>query len=127
GHNFGAPHDNQGGAACVTTPGTFLMNPFTNGSQQFSQCNLDQIASVINARNCRSPIDDGGDGGDGGGDGDGDDLDCNFSIDFSNGAQGFTFVPDGQTPQFTTGRVANGALTIDVGGVNNDDVTNMIG
>src|SRR5690606_9568157 len=40
---------------------------------------------------------------------------------------GFTFVPDGQTPQFTTGRVANGALTIDVGGVNNDDVTNMIG
>jgi len=32
GHNFGAPHDNENGSPCATTPGTFLMNPFLNGT-----------------------------------------------------------------------------------------------
>lgn len=50
GHNFGAPHDNQGGSACAGTPGTFLMNPFINGSDTFSPCSLDQIRpNVLNA------------------------------------------------------------------------------
>lgn len=47
GHNFGAPHDNQSGSVCVATPGTFLMNPFINGSNQFSQCSLQQIDNLL--------------------------------------------------------------------------------
>ncbi|PON16017.1 hypothetical protein C2W62_20725 [Candidatus Entotheonella serta] len=27
GHNFGAPHDNQGGSTCASTPSGFIMNP----------------------------------------------------------------------------------------------------
>jgi len=51
GHNFGAPHDNQGGA-CGSVPGTFLMNPFLNGSDQFSQCSVRQIQPVVNNASC---------------------------------------------------------------------------
>ena len=57
GHNFGAPHDNQGGSACSSTPGTFLMNPSINGSDQFSQCSLDQIQPVVAAASCITVID----------------------------------------------------------------------
>ena len=57
GHNFGAPHDNQGGSACSSTPGNFLMNPFINGSDQFSQCSLDQIQPVVNGASCITVID----------------------------------------------------------------------
>ena len=57
GHNFGAPHDNQGGSACANTPGNFLMNPSINGSDQFSQCSLTQIASVLSRVNCLVPVD----------------------------------------------------------------------
>ena len=56
GHNFGAPHDNQGGSACAGTPGNFLMNPFINGSDQFSQCSLGQMQSNVTAASCISPI-----------------------------------------------------------------------
>ena len=52
GHNFGAPHDNQNGSPCATTPGTFLMNPFLNGNDQFSPCSLSQIQPVINGATC---------------------------------------------------------------------------
>ncbi len=47
GHNFGAPHDNQSGSPCQSTPGNFLMNPSINGSDQFSACSLTQMASTI--------------------------------------------------------------------------------
>jgi hypothetical protein len=58
GHNFGAPHDNQSGSACASTPGSFLMNPSLNGSDEFSQCSLDQIAPVVDAASCLEPVDD---------------------------------------------------------------------
>lgn len=52
GHNFGAPHDNQGGSPCASTPGTFLMNPFINGSDTFSQCSLTQIRPNVQNAAC---------------------------------------------------------------------------
>ncbi len=57
GHNFGAPHDNQGGSACASTPGNFLMNPSINGSDQFSQCSLNQIAPIVANASCLVPGD----------------------------------------------------------------------
>ena len=59
GHNFGAPHDNQGGSVCAGTPGNFLMNPFINGSDQFSQCSLSQMQPNVAAASCISPINGG--------------------------------------------------------------------
>ncbi len=52
GHNFGAPHDNENGSPCSTTPGTFLMNPFLNGSDQFSPCSVWQIQPVVDRASC---------------------------------------------------------------------------
>lgn len=52
GHNFGAPHDNQSGSVCSATPGTFLMNPSINGSEQFSDCSLGQMANFVNNAMC---------------------------------------------------------------------------
>jgi hypothetical protein len=60
GHVFGAPHDGEGGSACATTPTDFLMAPRINGSQQFSQCSLEQIAPRIEAAACLSPLQSGG-------------------------------------------------------------------
>ena len=57
GHNFGAPHDNQGGSPCATTPGTFIMNPSLNGSDQFSQCSINQMQPTINNASCLTDID----------------------------------------------------------------------
>jgi len=57
GHNFGAPHDNQGGSACSNSPRGFLMNPSINGSDQFSQCSLSQIAPVVARARCLVPAD----------------------------------------------------------------------
>ena len=57
GHNFGAPHDNQGGSPCASTPGDFIMNPFLNGSDQFSQCSIDQMQPEINNASCITVID----------------------------------------------------------------------
>ena len=56
GHNFGAPHDNQNGSACESTPGNFLMNPFINGSDEFSQCSLTQMQPEINSATCLTVI-----------------------------------------------------------------------
>ena len=55
-HNFGAPHDNQAGP-CASTPGTFIMNPSLNGSDQFSPCSISQMQSIINNASCLSVID----------------------------------------------------------------------
>ena len=57
GHIFGAPHDNQSGSPCASTPGTFLMNFFLNGSDQFSQCSIDQMLPVIDTVSCLTTID----------------------------------------------------------------------
>jgi len=56
GHNFGAPHDNQSGSPCASTPDTFLMNPFLNGSDQFSPCSVSQIQPVVNGASCLTVI-----------------------------------------------------------------------
>ncbi len=56
GHNFGAPHDNQGGSPCAGTAGNFIMNPFLNGSDQFSQCSIDQMQPTINSASCLTDI-----------------------------------------------------------------------
>ena len=58
GHNFGAPHDNQGGSPCASTPGNFLMNPSINGSDTFSQCSLSQIAPIVNGASCLVDVGD---------------------------------------------------------------------
>ncbi len=52
GHNFGAPHDNENGSPCASTPGTFLMNPFLNGRDQFSPCSMSQIQPVVDRASC---------------------------------------------------------------------------
>ncbi len=57
GHNFGAPHDNQSGSSCASTAGTFIMNPSLNGSDQFSQCSLDQIQPAVQNAACITDID----------------------------------------------------------------------
>ena len=56
GHNFGAPHDNQSGSACSSTPGNFIMNPFLNGSTQFSSCSLQQMSPNVNQAACVTSI-----------------------------------------------------------------------
>ena len=57
GHNFGAPHDNQGGSPCAGTPGNFIMNPSLNGSDEFSQCSVNQMQPTINNASCLTDID----------------------------------------------------------------------
>jgi len=56
GHNFGAPHDGTAGSACEAETGSFLMAPSLNGSNQFSQCSLDQMADDIAAASCITPL-----------------------------------------------------------------------
>jgi hypothetical protein len=56
GHNFGAPHDAETGTACESTPPNFLMAAQLNGSNQFSQCSLDQMQPVIAAAQCITPL-----------------------------------------------------------------------
>ncbi len=56
GHNFGAPHDNQGGSPCSSTPNGFIMNPFLNGSDTFSTCSLDQMVPEIASASCLVPV-----------------------------------------------------------------------
>ncbi len=120
GHNTGAPHDNQSGSSCGFEPGTFLMNPSINGSDEFSGCSRTRIDSYLSGVSCLVPPD--------GGDPPPPSGNCEFSANFSNGsADNFVFLPDAQTPQFTVGSVAGGRLNVDVGGINNADVTNMTG
>ena len=59
GHNFGAPHDDQGGSPCAATPAGFVMSPWLNAAaDQFSQCSLDQMASEIAAASCLADVQD---------------------------------------------------------------------
>ena len=57
GHNFGAPHDNQSGSACASTPGNFIMNPIINNSEEFSQCSLQRIQPEVDSASCITVID----------------------------------------------------------------------
>lgn len=55
GHNFGAPHDGE--AACAATPTTtYLMAPQLNGSQQFSQCSIEQMQPLALGGSCLTPV-----------------------------------------------------------------------
>lgn len=56
GHNFGAPHDNQGGSACATTPNGFIMNPSSNGTSTFSTCSLQQMQPNVDRAACVTTI-----------------------------------------------------------------------
>ena len=118
GHNFGAPHDNQAGSACASTPGNFLMNPSINGSDQFSQCSLQQMQGVLNTRSCLVDIEE-------------PDptpvANCNGQVNFASGTNGYSFINDPQTPAYTSSSVSGGALNVAVGGVDNADITNMEG
>ncbi len=56
GHNFGAPHDGTPGSACESETGDFLMAARLNGSDEFSQCSLDQMAdNILQAETQRDP------------------------------------------------------------------------
>jgi hypothetical protein len=50
GHNFDAPHDGQNECADETFRG--IMNPSINGSQEFSQCSLEQMQPAVAAASC---------------------------------------------------------------------------
>jgi hypothetical protein len=56
GHNFGAPHDGDPDQACATTPETFLMAPSITGSDQFSQCSIEQMQIEIASASCLTDI-----------------------------------------------------------------------
>ena len=58
GHNFGAPHDGTPGncSAVDTSPNEYLMEPTLNGSDQFSQCSLDEMADDIAQAGCITPL-----------------------------------------------------------------------
>ena len=123
GHNFGAPHDNQSGSACAATAGTFLMNPSLNGSDQFSQCSVQQINNVLSVNNaCLVDVDVPTPAP-----APAPTASCEGEINFASGANGFSFIDDAQTPAYTSGSVSNGSLNVAVGGVDNADITNMEG
>ncbi len=57
GHNFGAPHDGE--SPCADVTGEFIMATSLNGSRQFSQCSLDQMADDIEraeVQGCIKPL-----------------------------------------------------------------------
>ena len=57
GHNFGAPHDGE--SPCADVTGDFIMAASLNGSKQFSQCSLDQMADDIaraEVQGCITPL-----------------------------------------------------------------------
>lgn len=55
GHNFGAPHDNELGSACETTPDGFLMSPEITGNS-FSDCSIEQMTPEILAATCLADV-----------------------------------------------------------------------
>ena len=128
GHNFGAPHDNQGGSACASTPGTFIMNPFLNGSDQFSSCSLSQMQPVIAGASCITPITTPPPPPPPAG--------TIFTARFNANADGFTYVDDAfgtAQPTFAIGQFSpsvgfsGGGLQILLGGLNDTTVLNMSG
>jgi hypothetical protein len=53
GHSFGAPHD--GDAACADTPKSFLMSPYINGSDRFSNCSSGVVQKRLEKSSCLAP------------------------------------------------------------------------
>lgn len=118
GHNFGAPHDNESGSACQTTAGTFLMNPSLNGSNQFSQCSLQEISNTLVGAQCLIPVNTTPTE---------PAPDCNFSIDFSEGDNDFEFTPDAQSSLYSSSSAAGGSLNVFLGGVDAADIADIDG
>jgi MprA protease rhombosortase-interaction domain-containing protein len=52
GHNFGAPHDNEQGSPCASTPFGYIMEPGFNYSSTFSQCSLQQMQPHMAVASC---------------------------------------------------------------------------
>lgn len=50
GHNFNAPHDGQNACEDETFHG--IMNPSINGSQQFSDCSIQEMSAELGAASC---------------------------------------------------------------------------
>jgi hypothetical protein len=50
GHNFGAPHDAEGGSPCAAQPNTYLMAPRISYNTDFSPCSLALIETLIAER-----------------------------------------------------------------------------
>ena len=118
GHNFGAPHDAQTGSACASTAGTFLMNPSINGSDQFSQCSLQQIANTLASAQCLTPVNN-------------TPIEpaasCDFSIDFANGANDFEFIDDPQTPSNSSSSIFGGSINILLSGQDGTQIEDIEG
>ena len=53
GHSFGAPHDGE--AECADTPKSFLMSPYINGSDRFSNCSSDVVQRRLQKASCLAP------------------------------------------------------------------------
>jgi hypothetical protein len=53
GHSFGAPHDGEG--ECVDAPKTYLMSPYINGSDRFSNCSNYVMQRRLQAASCLTP------------------------------------------------------------------------
>lgn len=130
GHNFGAPHDNQSGSSCESTPGDFLMNAFLNGSSTFSQCSLDRMAPAVSNAACLVPISTP--------DPEPAPNPVILSARFNKeNSRGFTFVNNpwglGNRPKYQIPRyrqksgVTGGALSILFGGIDEQNVNNMSG
>ncbi len=52
GHNFGAPHDGEFGSACEAQTGNWIMSVSVNGSDQFSDCSINEMQDDIAAASC---------------------------------------------------------------------------
>lgn len=56
GHNFGAPHDAVEDSPCEHEPPTFLMAASVNGSREFSQCSIDEMAKEVATAACLTSL-----------------------------------------------------------------------
>ena len=61
GHNLSAPHDNQQGSACESTPFGFAMNPWisTSLNLQYSDCSKGFIATEVVGASCLAGVSGG--------------------------------------------------------------------
>ena len=57
GHNFGAPHDGESGAACAAVAGGYIMSPSISGYAKFSQCSINVISKGLDNASCVTPAD----------------------------------------------------------------------
>ena len=51
-HNLGAPHDAEPGSPCESTSDQYLMSPFFNFSQTFSECSVQQMMLELATADC---------------------------------------------------------------------------